>query len=46
MVAGIDNAGLSTMVMMSSVKNKAMKSFHDSSLDLARMDVNKAFGLE
>ena len=42
----IDNAGLVAMVMMSSVKNKAMSAFHDSSLDLAVMDVNKAFSLE
>jgi hypothetical protein len=43
---GVDNAGLVAMVMMSSVKNKAMKSFHDSSLDLATMDPEKAFGLK
>ena len=43
---GVDNAGLVAMVMMSSVKNKAMKAFHDSSLDLAEMDVEVAFGLK
>ena len=44
--AGIDNAGLTSMVMMSSVKNKAMKSFHDSTLELVEIDPNSAFSLD
>lgn len=44
--AGIDNAGLSTMVMMSSVKNRSMKAFHDSSLSLVEIDPYKAFSLK
>ena len=43
--AGIANAGLSSMVMMSSVKNKAMKAFHDSTLDLVEIDPNEVFSL-
>ena len=43
--AGIDNAGLVSMVMMSSVKNAAMKSFHNSTLELVELDVNDIFSL-
>ena len=44
--AGIDNAGLTSMVMMSSVKNKAMKAFHSSVLELVEIDPNSAFSLD
>lgn len=43
---GIENAGLVSMVMMSSVKNKAMKSFHDMTLELKQLDPYKVFSLE
>lgn len=43
--AGIENAGLVSMVMMSSVKNKAMKAFHDSTLELVNIDPNEVFSL-
>ena len=43
--AGIENAGLVSMVMMSSVKNKAMKTFHDSTLELMEIDPNEVFSL-
>lgn len=42
---GVKNAGLTTMVMMSSVKNRAMKAFHDSTLDLSTIDPNEVFSL-
>ena len=44
--AGVKNAGLLSMVMMSSVKNKAMKAFHDSTLNLTHIDAEAAFGLK
>ena len=44
--AGIENAGLTSMVMMSSVKNKAMKAFHSSILELVEIDPNAAFSLD
>jgi hypothetical protein len=44
--AGVANAGLLTMIMMSSTKNKAMKSFHDSTLELVEINPNNAFSLE
>ena len=43
--AGIENAGLASMVMMSSVKNKAMSSFHDSTLSLVEIDPDEVFSL-
>lgn len=43
--AGVENAGLTSMVMMSSVKNRAMKSFHDSTLELVTIDPNEVFSL-
>lgn len=43
--AGIENAGLISMVMMSSVKNKAMKAFHSSILELVEINPNDAFTL-
>ena len=44
--AGIENAGLTSMVMMSSVKNKAMKAFHDSTLSLVSLDLDEVFSLK
>lgn len=44
--AGVKNAGLLSMVMMSSVKNRAMKAFHDSTLNLSHIDAEAAFGLK
>jgi hypothetical protein len=43
--AGIANAGLTSMVLMSAVKNKAMSSFHNSTLSLVEIDPNEAFSL-
>ena len=43
---GIQNIGLGSMIMMSSLKNGAMKAFHDSTLSLAKIDPNEAFGLK
>lgn len=43
--AGIENCGLTSMVMMSSVKNKAMSSFHNSTLTLVELDPNEVFSL-
>ena len=43
--AGIENAGLVSMVMMSSVKNRAMKSFHDSTLELVTLNPDEVFSL-
>ena len=40
---GIANIGLGTMVMMSSLKNKSMKAFHDAGLKMAKIDINKVF---
>jgi hypothetical protein len=34
------------MVMMSSVKNRAMNAFHDSTLNLTHIDAEAAFGLK
>ena len=44
--AGIANCGLTSMVMMSSVKNASMKAFHSSILELAEIDPNSAFSLD
>lgn len=44
--AGIANAGLTSMVAMSSVKNKAMKAFHSSILEMVEIDPNSAFSLD
>lgn len=44
--AGIENAGLVSMVMMSSVKNRAMKAFHDSTLSIVSVDPNEVFSLK
>ena len=43
--AGIANAGLVSMVMMSSVKNAAMKAFHSSILELMELDPDSVFSL-
>lgn len=40
---GITNVGLGTMVMMSSLKNKAMKAFHDSTLNMATINPEDIF---
>lgn len=44
--AGIENAGLTSMVLMSSVKNKAMSAFHNSTLDLVELDPNEIFSIK
>ena len=44
--AGIENAGLTSMVMMSSVKNVAMKQFHNSTLSLVEINPNNVFSLD
>jgi len=44
--AGIENVGLVSMVMMSSVKNKAMKAFHDSTLALNEIDPEEVLSLK
>lgn len=44
--AGIENCGLVSMVMMSSVKNTAMKAFHSSILELVEINPNNAFSLD
>lgn len=43
---GIENIGLGCMVYASSLKNLAMKSFHDSSLNLAKIDPDKVFNIK
>lgn len=43
---GIYNAGLATDALASKLKNMSMKSFHDSTLNLHEMNVEKAFGFE
>lgn len=43
--SGIANAGLTSMVMMSAVKNKAMSSFHDSTLSLVEINPDEVFSL-
>ena len=40
---GIENIGLGAMVMASSMKNAAMRAFHNSSLALAVIDPNEVF---
>lgn len=42
---GVTNVGLTSMIMMSSLKNRAMKSFHDSSLKLSIINPDDAFSL-
>lgn len=44
--AGIENAGLVSMVMMSSVKNRAMKAFHDSTLSIVSVNPDEVFSLK
>lgn len=43
---GITNVGVATSQIPSTLKNKSMKSFHDSTLKLAEMDIESAFGLK
>ena len=40
---GIENIGLGSMVMMSAVKNAAMKSFHDTSVNIVSIDPTEVF---
>lgn len=40
---GIENIGLGCMIMASSMKNSAMKSFHDSTTSLVRIKPDKVF---
>ena len=42
----IKNVGLTLMQVFSIYKNKAMKAFHDSTVQLTEMDPMKAFGLK
>jgi hypothetical protein len=43
---GIENIGLGAMVYASSLKNAAMKSFHDSTLDLVSINPDEVFSLK
>lgn len=43
--AGIENSGLVSMVMMSSVKNASMKQFHNSTLELTTINPNEVFSI-
>lgn len=43
---GIKNVGLGTMTYASSLKNAAMKSFHDSTLNLVKIDAEEVFSLK
>ena len=43
---GIENIGRGTMVYASSLKNMAMKSFHDSTLAMTKIDIDEAFSLK
>ena len=40
---GIQNVGLGCMIMASSLKNAAMKSFHDSTTDLVKINPDSVF---
>ena len=44
--AGIENAGLVSATAMSSIKNKAMKAFHNSTLELVTLDPDEVFSLK
>jgi hypothetical protein len=41
---GIENIGLGTMIMMSSLKNASMKRFHSNTLNLAELSPDECFG--
>lgn len=43
---GIINAGMASPIMASSMKNTAMKAFHDSTIKLTKVDPNEVFGLK
>ena len=43
---GIKNVGLTLMQVFSIYKNKSMKAFHDSTVQLTEIDTMKAFGLK
>lgn len=42
---GIRNIGIATPMIPSIIKNIQMKAFHDTTVKIAEMDINKAFGL-
>ena len=42
---GQKNTGITTTFVASTMKNKSMKSFHDSVARMTTMDINKAFGI-
>ena len=42
----IKNIGMSTPKIATNLKNKSMKSFHDSSVKLHNIDISRAFGFE
>ena len=42
---GISNIGMSSSILMSSLKNRAMKSFHDGSVNLSHVIPEKIFNL-
>ena len=41
---GTENVGIAVKDIASILKNKSMKAFHDSTVQLSKMDVKKAFG--
>ena len=43
---GVKNVGLTLMQVFSIYKNRAMKAFHDSTVQLTEIDTMKAFGLK
>lgn len=43
---GVKNVGLTLMQVFSIYKNKSMKAFHDSTVQLTEIDTMKAFGLK
>ena len=43
---GIENIGLGTMIYASSLKNASMKQFHDSTLNLVKIDAEEVFSLK
>lgn len=43
---GIENVGMGSMIMMSSLKNANMKKFHDSTVKLSHIDPNDVFDVK
>ena len=43
---GVKNVGLTLMQVFSIFKNKSMKAFHDSTVELTEIDTMKAFGIK